>query len=195
MFPQLILRRVLKPKYTLPLWLLLSPLALASQPCRDAGDDCKIDVQFVGSFLENTCDLNINGGGVNETVNLPTISTVSLSSAGDEAGSQSFNITLSDCPTNKAISLYFASTATGSSATTGNLLNSTGDDYSRSVEIRLRRSDQQQMVINDETTAQDYDVKSGDPVTHQYLASYYATGNDVNAGDIKTAAAIVVNYK
>ena len=194
MFPQLILRHAQKAKLTLPIWLLISPLALA-QPCRNTGDSCKIDVQFTGSFLENTCDLIINGGGINETVNLPTLSVSTLGHSGAEAGSQPFDITLSNCPTDKAISLYFASTATGSSATTGNLLNSVGTGYSKSVEVRLRRSDQQQMAINDVNSAQDYDVKSGVPVTHQYIASYYASGTDVSAGEIKTAAAIVVNYK
>ncbi|PVZ81811.1 type 1 fimbrial protein [Serratia sp. S1B] len=194
MLQQLISRYLRKSKLVLPIWLLISPLALA-QPCRNASDNCKIDVQFVGNFLENTCDLVINGAGNNEIVILPTISVTALGYSGAEGGSQPFDITLSNCPTNKAISLYFASTATGSNISTGNLLNTVDSGYSKNVEVRLRRSDQQQMVVNDASSAQEYIVQNGDDVTHQFIASYYATNTDINAGAIKTSAAIVVDYK
>lgn len=173
---------------------LLSPLALA-QSC-GVSDNCKIDVQFKGSWLENTCDLAINNGSANETIVLPEISTTTLNYNGAEAGSQTFSITLSNCPTNKAISLYFGSTASGTNATTGNLPNATGSDYSKNVEIRLRKADQQQMVIDDPLSNQDYVVSSTADVSHQFIASYYATGTSgASVGLINTAAAIIVDYK
>lgn len=175
------------------LWFI-SPLVLAV-PC-GVQDNCKIKVEFQGDYLENTCEVSINNGSENETVTLPVISINTLGNDGDEAGSQLFAITLKNCPTNKAISLYFASTATGMNAATGNLLNTIGSEYSKHVEVRLRNSGQQQMVVNDPESSQSYDVSVEGDVTHQFIASYYAAGNaEVSAGLLNTAAAIVVNYK
>ncbi|WP_330982223.1 MULTISPECIES: fimbrial protein [Enterobacterales] len=193
MLSPLIADRVLCKKSILML-LLMSPMVLA-QPCT-VNDNCKIDVQFKGSFLENTCDLSINNGTANETVTLPTISTASLTHNGAEAGSQLFAITLSNCPINKAISLYFASTASGVNTATGNLPNATGNDYGKDVEIRLRKSDQQQMVIDNPDSSQDYDISNTAEVTHQFIASYYSVGTSgVSAGLVSAAASIIVNYK
>lgn len=175
--------------------LLLSSSLAAAQPC-GTSNNCKIDVQFKGSFLENTCNLSINNGTANETVNLPTISTTTLNYNGAEAGSQTFSITLSNCPVNKAISLYFASTASGKDATTGNLANATGDSYGKDVQVRLRKSDQQQMIIDDPVVSQSYDISSSTDVTHQFIASYYAVGSSgASPGLVNTSASIVVDYK
>jgi type 1 fimbria pilin len=194
MLSPLILRLMPRKKCFLPL-LLVSPLALA-QPCTST-NNCKIDVQFKGMYLENTCDLSINNGSQNETVALPVISTATLNHNGSEAGSELFSITLSNCPTNKVITLYFASTASGADSATGNLLNSTGDNYAKNVEIRLRKSDtQQQMVIDNADSSQNYDVISTDDITHQFIASYYASDNNgAGTGLVNTAAAIVIDYK
>ncbi|MRS88792.1 fimbrial protein [Enterobacteriaceae bacterium RIT714] len=174
--------------------LLVSPLTLA-QPC-GTQDSCKVDVEFKGNYLEKTCELSINNGTENETVSLPVISTNTLDHDGAEAGSQLFAITLKDCPTNKAISLYFASTSVGVDTLTSNLLNTTGSEYSQNVEVRLRNSGQQQMIINDPASSQSYDVSVVGDVTHQFIASYYAAGSSkVSAGLLNTSAAIVVNYK
>lgn len=174
--------------------LLISPWALA-QSC-GTQDNCKIKVEFRGDYLENTCEVSINNGTANETVALPVISINTLDHDGAEAGSQVFAITLKECPTNKVVSLYFASTATGMNASTGNLLNTTGSDYSEHVEVRLRNSGQQQMIVNDPTSSQSYDVSVAGDITHEFIASYYANGNSkMSAGLLNTAAAIVIDYK
>lgn len=189
--PHLILRRT-----CLLSLILAAPLTMASQPCA-VTNSCKIDVQFKGGYLDNTCDLSINNGSNNETVSLPVISTTALDHNGAEAGSQAFSITLSHCPTNKVVTLYFASTASGANITTGNLLNAVGADYARNIEVRLRKSDtQQQMVIDSPESAQNYDTSTPTDITHQFIASYYAAGSTgAGSGLINTAAAIMIDYQ
>lgn len=174
--------------------LLFSPCILA-QTCT-SNDKCSVGVDFKGNYLEKTCDVSINNGSMYETVVLPVISVTTLDHEGAEAGSQLFSITLKNCPTNKAISLYFASTSAGVDALTGNLPNAKGADYSEHVEVRLRNSESQQMLVDDPESNQNYDVSLSGDVTHYYMASYYAADNtQVTAGLLNTSAAIVVSYK
>lgn len=79
---------------------------------------------------------------------------------------------------------------------TGNLPNAKGADYSEHVEVRLRNSESQQMLVDDPESNQNYDVSLSGDVTHYYMASYYAAENtQVTAGLLNTSAAIVVSYK
>lgn len=182
----------IKPAF---LMLMLSSSCTWAQPCNEQYT-CKVNVNFKGMYIENTCDLSINKGTANETVVLPVISTNTLDHGGAEAGSQVFDITLKNCPTDKTISLYFASSAAGADIVTGNLSNTKGDDYSQNVEVRLRNSVQQHMAINDANSAQRYDLSESGEATHQFIASYYAVGNTaVTPGLLSTIATIVVDYK
>lgn len=175
-------------------FILFSPYIFA-QPCT-SNDNCSVGVDFKGNYLEKTCDVSINNGSMYETVVLPVISITTLDHEGAEAGSELFSIALKNCPTNKAISLYFASTAAGVDTMTGNLSNAKGADYSEHVEVRLRNSDSQQMRVDDPDSSQIYDVSVAGDVTHYYTASYYAAENtQVTAGILNTSAAIVVSYK
>ncbi len=52
------------------------------------------------------------------------------------------------------------------------------------------------MVIDDPLSNQDYVVSSTAGVSHQFIASYYATGTSgASVGLVNTAAAIIVDYK
>lgn len=173
---------------------LISPFAFA-QTCGTT-DNCNISVDFQGVYTESTCELSINNGSASETVSLPVISVDRLNSDGSEAGSQSFDIELKNCPTNKPVTLRFASSAAGVDTQTGNLLNTMGNSYSKNVELRLRKSDQQKMVVDDINSVQEYDLSTATNVKHSFIASYYAAGSSpVTAGILNTSAAIVINYK
>ncbi|MCX8958672.1 type 1 fimbrial protein [Erwinia psidii] len=163
----------------------------------DCSNGCNIDVSFIGSYNDETCVVSINSGTYSEVVSLPTVSTTSLQANGNEAGSKNFNITLQECPSDRTVAVTFVSNLSAADSTTGNLINTTGDGYSENVQVRIRKEDGTQVVIDQSASGQDYVIPStGSDVTHQYTASYYANGNNaVSAGVLKSLAGVQLVYK
>ena len=167
-----------------------------AEKCINAGD-CKINVSFTGTYMEETCALNINKASSADTITWPVLSTTVLQKAGTEAGSQQFSVTLTHCPVDKTVLLRFVNDNGLADMNTGNLLNESGTGYSENVQIRLRNADGAQMVINDETSTQEYVIPAtGDAITHYYIAAYYAAGTgNVTPGEVGTLANIDLIYK
>jgi major type 1 subunit fimbrin (pilin) len=169
--------------------------AHAGYSCRDAGE-CRIPVQFKGRYMEGTCIVSINNASASETVFLPTLSTRLLSHEGDEAGSSPFKISLKQCPANQKVLLTFLARSNSVDQETGNLTNDVLDDYSRHVQIRLRKENNQIIQIGNSHSAQEYIIPlNGEEVEHYFIASYYARGtNTVTAGMVKAMANIDLTY-
>ena len=159
--------------------------------------DCEIKVLFTGEYTDETCNVIINNASNNETITLPKVSIATLQMNAAEAGSRPFDITLKDCPASRKIAVTFKSNVSPADTTTGNLLNDTGSVFSNNVQIRLRKEDSSQVVIDNDATGQEYIISSaGDPLTHRFTASYYAKGNSaVTAGKVHAAAGVVLVYK
>jgi len=179
--------------------MLLIVIVTASQNIV-AAEDCKnciVNVSFTGIYNDETCEVVINGKENTDTVELPAISTQSLKVPGSEAGSGTFDIGLKNCPTNRNIMLKFVSNISQADSLTGNLLNTLGDEYSKNTQIRLRKEDGTQISIDDLASAQNYFIsESGDMVTHDYIANYFANGKEgVTPGLVKTTAGIELFYK
>ncbi len=60
-----------------------------------------------GEYVEDTCEVSINGASSAESVSLPTLSTSKLNIDGAEAGNQAFQIALKLCPANRSVDLRF----------------------------------------------------------------------------------------
>ncbi|MGV3346078.1 fimbrial protein [Enterobacteriaceae bacterium LUAb1] len=167
-----------------------------AQTCQSEGD-CSISVNFQGIYLEETCDVSINNGGNSGTVNLPTISTIKLQRAGDEAGSTPFQISLKNCPVSRDVGLYFFSIGNYGDGVTGNIKNSSDKGFSKDVQIRIYNSEKLQMRIDDVNSEQNYVIPSdGDDVTHYFYATYYAKNfGAVTSGEVHAVAGIELIYK
>lgn len=172
-------------------------IILASHNGAVAQDCCTIDVSFTGIYNDETCEVIVNGKSNSEIVELPTLSTQSLKDAGTEAGSRTFVIGLKECPTNRNIDLKFISNMSQTDVTTGNLLNETGTEYSKNVQIRIRKEDGTQIRVDDLASAQNYYIpESGEMVSHDYIANYYASGGaGATSGLVKATAGIELSYK
>lgn len=98
-------------------------------------------INFNGQITAQTCDISGNGGGVDFTVTLPTVSQQTLSTAGQWAGRTPFNIALSNCsPATGNVAVYFEPGSTVD-LRTGQLLNDTGDGQATNVELQLLNQD------------------------------------------------------
>ncbi|ANS44531.1 fimbrial protein [Serratia inhibens] len=178
------------------LWLSLIFTAPAvAEKCINA-TDCHIPVKFTGVYLENTCEISIDGGGNDNSVLLPKIATRLLQKNGDEAGSRQFQILLKACPAGKKVNLHFVSAGAAVDNNTGNLVNSPGSGMSQAVQVRLRNEAGAQIRIDDINSFQQYIIPpTGDDVMHYYMANYYANGSGrVTPGLVNTLTGIELIY-
>ncbi|HEY1843932.1 MAG TPA: fimbrial protein [Buttiauxella sp.] len=159
--------------------------------------DCSIDVFFTGRYTDETCEVVVNNASSNEVVTLPKIAVATLNQNGTEAGSVPFDITLKDCPASRTVTLYFNSSVSAADGETGNLVNDTGASFSRNVQVRLRKENSSQVVIDDAASGQNYIISSAaDPLSHRFTASYYAKGTSaVTAGKVHAVAGVELDYK
>lgn len=178
-------------------YVSLSLLAIWLLPTVCGAGDYPITVDFTGEYVNETCEVSVNGGSNSETVSLPLISTTALSNSGGEGGKTGFNVTLNECAGNQAVLLRFNSNYSSADTLSGNLLNQTGGGYSKNLQLRLRKEDNSQMIIDDLNTADRFEIREGEtPVTHQYYVTYYS-GSDgpVTAGKVYAVAGITLEYE
>lgn len=186
-------RRHIQPVF----YALLASSLFVSVAKATCTTSCNIEVNFVGIYSDETCNIVINGATNTEVVSLPQLSVASLQNNGTEAGSVPFKITLKDCPASRKVTLFFNSSSTAADSETGNLVNSTGDDYSSNVQIRLRKENNEQTIIDSSESGQEYSIpaEAGD-VEHIFTASYYAKGSSaVTAGKVHAIAGVELVYQ
>ncbi|GAA0509698.1 fimbrial protein [Tatumella terrea] len=165
-------------------------------PATASAGEYPITVNFTGEYVTETCEIRINGSGNNEAVTLPRLTTTALNNSGGEGGKTGFTVTLAECPGFTTVNLLFGSDYSPADTATGNLLNQTGNDYSRNVQLRIRKEDGSQIMIDDRNTAQQYRIWfANTPVTHQFYVSYFSgNAGPVTAGKVHAIAGITVDY-
>lgn len=182
---------------------LCSSVAYASASCTSSQatgkTDCAIQLDFKGTFVEDTCDVDINSSGSSPIISLPTISIQQLLKAGSEAGSKLFPIKLRNCPAGKTINLHFISlsSSSGVDSVTGNLTNNAGQGMSNNIQLRLRTDNLTQLIIDDDNSYQEYQIpSSGGDVSHNFIVSYYAKNtNAVTPGLVSASVIVDLIYK
>ncbi|ACR30624.1 fimbrial protein [Burkholderia glumae] len=151
-------------------------------------------ITFNGELTANTC--SINGGDVDQTVQLPKVSTSSLSTAGAIAGSRMFQIRVEKCAADVTnIAAHFETF--NIDAATGNARN-VADAAGAAKNVTV------QLVDGDGTTA----VKLGDAGKYvavsgtgdergarlDYGGQYYATGA-TTAGIVQAVVKYTIAYQ
>lgn len=74
-------------------------------------------VNFNGKLFNETCTISVNGGSNMGTVGLPTLSTVTLATAGAVGGATSFTIKLTGCGGGSSIREFLDTTTNGTTGT------------------------------------------------------------------------------
>lgn len=174
--------------------LVLIKINLAIASCNS---DCKIEVSFLGSYLDQTCKLTINQATNNEAVLLPEISSSHLQQSDNEVGAVPFTVQMTDCPVQQRVMLTFESEDNSVDPLTGNLKNTLGDNMSKNVQVRIRKENGQQLRFNDLNSGQLYTLASGkNSESHQFTASYYSPlSGGVTPGKLIARATLNINYQ
>ncbi|MGU3414495.1 fimbrial protein [Enterobacteriaceae bacterium C23F] len=152
-----------------------------------------------GKITDTTCTISVDGGSNDATVTLPTVSSSTLTAAGQTAGATPFNISLSNCSGTSlnTASTYFEPGAYVDS-TTGRLnIDSTAADAATNVQVELLNADRNAIVAGASVANGQNDVPvdiSGGNGTLNYYAQYYATGAST-AGSVTTQVDYTMTYE
>jgi major type 1 subunit fimbrin (pilin) len=153
-------------------------------------------ITFNGKITAQTCTISGNGGGSSFLVQLPTVSTSSLTAAAEVAGATPFPIALSNCSPNSGnVSTYFEAGST-IDLVTGNLLNVTGSAGNVEVGL-LNASDSSAISLGKAQASQNSQtvaISSG-AATLNYIAQYVATNGASTAGTVATTVTYSMSYQ
>ena len=141
-------------------------------------------ITFTGTITANTCQ--VEGGGQNMEVKMPSISTSALKNDGDTSAASNFAIQLKGCTsTAKTVKLGFE-VGPNVNPSTGRLKLNDGDGVAKNVEIGLYNKDDSAITIGDHGTVQGVTLADGGG-TVMYRAKYVKTGAQAaTAGAVNT---------
>jgi len=154
-------------------------------------------ITFTGQIRGGSCAISGGAGGSpNFTVSLPEVSTKSLSTAGQTAGSTPFSIVLKDCnPADGTVQALFELDTKNPNLDqeTKNLKVDAGG--AENVQIRLLNAEAKQIVlgadINSQNSPQAKLNQGG--ATLNYYAQYFATGA-VKPGTVNASVTYTIIY-
>jgi len=179
--------------------LKTSVAILALIAAGNAAADTSGSVTFNGKVITSTC--SIVPGDIDKVVQLPTVNTTSLASAGAEAGSKNFTISVENCPQTvdpanpTTVAVHFeAIGSSGFDAKTGNLTNAALTDPAGQVQVRLYNYGSSSVIKLGDTGAYfPIDVATGTATT-TYVAGYYASGPS-SAGNVEAKVLYSLAYQ
>lgn len=154
-------------------------------------------INFAGELIDQTCTIQVDGAALPGNVTLPTRPISELATAGQVAGLQDFEISLTGCtgPAVSATTVFLAG-ATVNPAT-GNLLNTAAVDPATEVELQLLDGVNDAVIPTGDVSAQRAN-NSRQPITAgaatmPYSVQYYATGQ-TTAGSVESSVTFEIDY-
>ncbi|WP_157634275.1 fimbrial protein [Burkholderia ubonensis] len=148
-----------------------------------------VTVKFQGSYNSVTC--TIVNGLENQTVKLPRISTSSLTSPGQTAGSTAFTIPLRCDGSIQAVRVYFQRGATTNANGNLDVEDPTDPASAKGVQIQLLNGDGSPIQVGNAATMKTVDLDASTTTPVPFGAQYYATGA-TTAGKVRTYATFVI---
>ncbi|WP_157642252.1 fimbrial protein [Burkholderia ubonensis] len=151
--------------------------------------DPSVTVKFTGTYNSTTC--TVADDDQNKRVDLPTISTAALTTAGETRGETPFTLSVRcDSDVGKLIA-YFQSGPTTN--TNGNLdvENPSDPTSATGVQVQLTNGDGTPIKIGDASTMKPVAVSASTPTPIPFVARYYATGR-TGPGKVSTYVTFVL---
>ena len=143
-----------------------------------------------GKVTDNTCVVT-TPQGKDLTVTLPTVSKLSLASAGATAGRTPFTLGLSNCDVGDIVGTYFEPGSTVDFAT--GLLNNAGSATEVKVQLVGDNNLPIRVLAGPQTNSQFVTV-ADTSADLNYYAEYYATGA-ATSGDVTTSVQYTIIYQ
>lgn len=146
-------------------------------------------INFTGNITDTAC--KVDPGSANQTVNLGTVSTSALETAGTTASPTRFSIVLSDCPAS-VTSAHVRFDGPASPANHQVLALNSGQTATN-VGVALYEADSNTMIpVGEQSKSVNLTAESNN--TLHYFAKYYATADKVTAGTANSTTAFTIVY-
>lgn len=157
-------------------------------------------ITFNGSVTGATCDVVVDGGSMNATVNLPAVPASDLASAGATSGRTNFTLGLKDCDLGDgetaSVAAYFQPGATVD--TVSGRLRQTDSSGAENISLQLRDGTNNSVIIAGDSSQMDSaaftEITSGGNTSLPYSVEYYAEG-EVTAGAVTSSVVYNLQYK
>ncbi|AMO74336.1 MULTISPECIES: fimbrial protein [Pseudomonas] len=171
---------------TLPAAVLLALAAGGAQAATGG------QISFTGHVMEDTCEVSVNGGGADASINLPSISTSDFDTVGSTAGEQRFTIALNGCTVGQTYKVDFASANVN--PTTGNLAFN-GEAMSMSgIELQIANEELEAIDLRTNANNVSKPMDEAGPLEFAYYARYVQTSELVSPGTADTALLYSIRY-
>lgn len=157
-------------------------------------------ITFNGMVTDTTCNVNVDGQGVDATVTLPTVPVTELAAAGKTIGRTNFNMALSDCVVGtegeNTVAAFFQTGATVDNNT--GRLKQTSAAGAENVSLQLRDGTNDNIIFagnqNQATTNAFAEIKDGEEIALPYSVEYYAEAQ-VTSGVVTSSVVYNLQYK
>lgn len=144
-----------------------------------------------GLVTDNTCVVT-TPEGKDLTVTLPTVSKLSLASAGATAGRTPFTLGLSNCEEGAIVGTYFEPGSTVDFAT--GLLNNAGSATEVKVQLVGDNNLPIRVLAGPQANSQTVTANADGSADLNYYAEYYATGA-ATSGNVTTSVQYTIIYQ
>ncbi|HEN4999342.1 TPA: fimbrial protein [Klebsiella aerogenes] len=150
-------------------------------------------ITFTGTVLDTGCDIAVDGGTANATVDLGSTAATDLVTKGDLGAPKQFVIDLSSCPTANSANIVFSGQVDADAADPSYFKNSAGvGSAATNVAVQLKQGGSNGTVVENNADNDQIDLSSG-AATQTYTASMIATGQ-AEAGDVQAVLTYNVRY-
>lgn len=167
---------------------MLAAIAVSASSLNASATDGNID--FTGEISSQTCTIEgTTTGSAAKTVNLPRVSTSSLSTVGKTAGRTGFTIALTACTGTSALVRF--EQRSGVDATTGNLVNQTAAGSNVQVQILNANYSPINLQTNDGSLSTTITTKAANL---QFYAQYIAATAVATAGKVTSNVQFSMDY-
>lgn len=158
-------------------------------------------INFNGKITDSTCNVNVDGQGVDATITLPTVPTTELVSPGQTTGRTAFNMALTDCQVGavdgaKTVAAFFQTGATVDNNT--GRLKQTSAGGATNVSLQLADGTSGSPIFvgsqNQITNSTFLSFENSPNVTLPYWVEYYAEGA-TTPGVVTSSVVYNLQYK
>lgn len=157
-------------------------------------------ISFKGFIYNATCSVDINNSNSpNADVDMGRYPTSAFTKHGDEVGGEgkngSLDISLTDCPEKGKVKLQLKGKQKGNSDSLLELDNPQSPKTAKNIGIVLYdREDMSTDIIINGSVTKEYDVSSGAEWHASYVAKYYSTADNVEAGQADATLNYTLSY-
>ena len=149
-------------------------------------------ITFNGTVLDQGCDIAVDGGTANATVDLGSTAATDLATKGDLGAPKQFVFDLNNCPTSTTANIVFSGPVDAVAADPSYFANTATLGAATNVAVQLKQGGSNGTIVKNNADNDPITFTDG-TASQTYTAQLIATGQAV-AGDVNAVITYNVRY-